>query len=121
MLTFSGYVKFLSYQTHTTRGEGFKSKFCTIRVQDIGTRRVYWLYDWSGSTENARKMEKLQDSILYVGGYLNSSGKLNFAVLQRWGIYREGQHSPVHPETGEDGYMEVLKDDNSGDTSGSRA
>ena len=111
MMAFSGYVKFLEYRVHTTSGSGYKTKFCTIKVQDVDTRRIYWLYDWSGNTENARKMEKLKDVILFVGGYLNSSGKLNFAVLQRWGIYRAEHHSPIHPETGEDGYVEVLKDE----------
>lgn len=113
MMAFSGYVKFLEYRTHTTRGSQYKAKFCTIKVQDIDTRRVYWLYDWSGHTDNARKMEKQKDNILFVGGYLNSAGKLNFAVLQRWGIYKQGHHTPTHPDTGEDGYMEVLKEGSS--------
>jgi hypothetical protein len=58
-------------------------------------------------------MSKHEHEILFVQGYLNAAGKTNFAVLQRWGIWNPAEHTTTNPETGQPGYVEVLKDDNS--------
>ena len=118
MVTFRGYVKYISGATQTTAPDDRRPfKYSLIRVQDVDTRRFYWLYDWSGNSETRRKMEHLKDELLVVEGYLNSAGRVNYAVLQRWGIWDREKHRAINPFTEKTGYAEVLKkNDHSGDS-----
>ena len=112
MVTFRGYVKYLDGETQTKAPDDRRPfKYTVLKVQDIDTRRIYWLYDWSGNSEARRKMRQLKDDIFVVEGYLNSAGKVNYAVLQRWGIWDTEKHRAINPFTEKTGYAEVLKTD----------
>jgi len=109
-MTFSGYVKYKDHESHTTQRGKRRNRFVTIRVQEIETNRIYWLYDWSGRGNNATMMLNHRHEVLYVQGYMNSHGKMSFAVLQRWGIWDHERGMSLHPVTRQAGYIEVKED-----------
>ena len=107
MVTFSGQVRYISHEGHTTQRGQHRQRYSTIKVKDVDTKRVYWLYDWSGDTHNGTLMHNHRHELLFIQGYLNSAGKTNFAVLQRWGVWDVSRMTVLHPVTRRDGFIEV--------------
>lgn len=108
-MVFRALVLFKRYEENIKRESagGLPRKSILIRVQDIETRRVHCLWDWSGDLDNAKLMESCRDQTLEVIGYINPSGKINFTVLERWGIWSEDERRTSNPTTRKYGYVQV--------------
>ena len=111
MVTFRAWVKYIDREPGLSqKGEGGQSyKYWKIKTMDVDTRRVYWFFDWSGSSEHWKAMKKYQDQVLYIEGYLNSMGKIGYSVMQRWALWDTHTNTPINPITERKGFVEVIE------------
>ena len=109
MVTFRAMVKYIDRTTRTTTRGGPVQKYHVIKCMDTDTRRYFWFYDWSGSSDNWKEMEKHPDEILYIEGYVNSRPPMNFLVMQRWAVWDPVSRAPVNPFTGNRGFVEAVE------------
>lgn len=98
-------------RTTTTSSTGKVSKKVWLVVRDIDTDRTHWIEDRSGIIGNAWAMGACGGSVLEVRGFVECLKRINFLVLEKWGIWDPEQRKVFLPDTKEDGYISIAKDE----------
>ena len=106
-MTFHAIVKYLEHEKRTTTKGDVKRVYYVIEVQDIKTKRHIYLYDWSNLDHNVKIMSSHAGEDLEVSGHVNTRGRANYLVLERWGLWSSLEQRSKDPQTMEYGHYEV--------------